>query len=62
MISFWQPDRNRGELDERTPRKVKNLLDNIANARRALVTHPVYAQVDNIASLHIFMSFHVWAV
>ena len=30
--------------------------------RRALITHPVYTQVDNLASLHTFMSFHVWAV
>ena len=62
MTSFWQSDRNRGELNERTPPKVRNLLDNIADARRALVTHPIYAQVDTIASLHTFMSFHVWAV
>jgi hypothetical protein len=62
MTSFWQSDRNRGELDERTPPKVRRLLENIADARRALITHPVYTQVDNLASLHTFMSFHVWAV
>jgi hypothetical protein len=62
MTSFWLADRNRSEVEDRTPPRVRQLLANIEDAREALVSHPVYARVNNVADMHTFMSYHVWAV
>jgi len=62
MTSFWLADRNRSDEEDRTPPRVRQLLDNIADAREALISHPVYARVDSVESMHAFMSFHIWAV
>jgi hypothetical protein len=62
MTSFWLADRNRSEIEDRTPPRVRQLLANIEDAREALVSHPVYARVNNVADMHTFMSYHVWAV
>jgi hypothetical protein len=62
MTSFWLADRNRSDAEDRTPPRVKELLNNLEDARQALVAHPVYARVDSVESMHVFMSFHIWAV
>ena len=62
MTSFWLADRNRSEAEDRTPPRVRRLLANIEDAREALVAHPVYSRVDSIENMHVFMSFHIWAV
>lgn len=62
MTSFWLADRNRSDEEDRTPPRVRQLLDNIEDAREALISHPVYARVDSVESMHVFMSFHIWAV
>jgi len=62
MTSFWLADRNRSEAEERTPPRVRQLLVNIEDAREDLVSHPVYSHVNSVASMHTFMSFHIWAV
>ena len=62
MTSFWLADRNRSETEDRTPPRVRQLLANIEDAREALVTHPVYARVDSVESMHTFMAYHIWAV
>jgi len=62
MTSFWLADRNRSEAEDRTPPRVRQLQDNIEDARQALISHPVYARVDSVESMHVFMSFHIWAV
>ncbi len=38
------------------------LLEQTNNRRTALLTHPVYQQVSNLASLRVFMESHVFAV
>jgi hypothetical protein len=62
MTSFWLADRNRSDEEDRTPPRVRKLLDNIEDAREALVAHPVYSKVDSVENMHVFMSFHIWAV
>jgi len=62
MTSFWLADRNRSGEEDRTPPRVRKLLDNIEDAREALVAHPVYSKVDSVENMHVFMSFHIWAV
>jgi len=62
MTSFWLADRNRSEAEDRTPPRVRQLLENIEDARQALVSHPVYTRVDSVANMHTFMAYHMWAV
>ena len=59
MTSFWLADRNRSEAEDRTPPRVRQLQDNIEDARQALISHPVYARVDSVESMHVFMSFDI---
>ena len=41
---------------------IKDLIESTQPRRDALIDHPVYEAANNIATLRIFMEFHVWAV
>ena len=62
MKSFWMADRNRSELDSRTPQRVKELLRNLKEPRDRLLNHPIYTSVNSEEELHTFMSYHIYAV
>ncbi len=62
MKSFWIADRNRSEVDTRTPPRVRELLANLREPREALLNHPIYTSVDSEEELHTFMSYHIYAV
>lgn len=59
-MSFWTANRNRA--DPHYTKRVKDLVWNIENERKALVAHPVYSDIKSVDELHIFMQHHVFAV
>jgi hypothetical protein len=62
MTSFWLADRNRAQLADRLSARVVELIDRVAPARQALVTHPVYDSIQSVDDINTFMSYHVFAV
>ncbi len=41
---------------------VEQILERLEPLRRLLLEHPVYARIDGVESLHVFMQHHVFAV
>jgi len=62
MKSYWLDDRNRKDVEDRTPPRVKKLLEGLKEPREALLTHPIYQSIQSEDGLHAFMSYHVFAV
>ena len=62
MKSYWIADRNRSEVDTRTPPRVRKLLASLKEPRDALLNHPIYTSVSSEEELHTFMSYHIYAV
>ena len=62
MKSYWLDDRNRQDVDTRTPPRVRALLAKLEEPRTALLNHPIYRSIHSEAGLHTFMAYHVFAV
>ena len=62
MNSYWLDDRNRKDVDDRTPPRVKELLKSLEGPREALLNHPIYQSIQSEEGLHVFMAYHVFAV
>lgn len=62
MNSYWLDDRNRKDVEDRTPPRVKALLKNLEVPREALLNHPIYQSIQSEEGLHVFMAYHVFAV
>ena len=62
MKSYWLDDRNRQDVDTRTPPRVRALLEKLEEPRTALLNHPIYRSIHSEAGLHTFMAYHVFAV
>jgi hypothetical protein len=59
-MSFWTADRNRAGANY--SKQLKTLVESVETERKALVGHPVYASIQSLDELHIFMQHHVFAV
>ena len=62
MQSYWIADRNRSEVDTRTPPRVRELLAKLDGPRTKLINHPIYTSISSEAELHTFMRYHIYAV
>lgn len=55
-------ERRHFPIDQKTMRSIDQFINQIRPSHEALLKHPVYSQVKDIASLRRFMEFHVFAV